>query len=333
VPVEVRRHRARPAEDKVVDLRQRSRPDIDDETLKAAFDTHLRLTLNCSSRTAETYAVHLKTFSAFLRDHNDGSSLLEVVNMDIKKYLLVRASEGIAPASRANETYALRAFYRYLQEENLVAHDPTAGVRIPQRPSTRTEVYSDDEAERVISWARSQPQPRWRVGAVLLFTLRYTGLRLTELVTLRLDQVNLDNRRISIRGKGDKPRVVPIPPVLVPVLREYLSDTRPSLPSSAYLFANPESPSTSHYYGRYCPRLVQELVKQAGEGAGVSGRHFPHRWRHTYATSLLRHGVDIHKVQRLLGHSAIATTIRYLHLDDVDLADAVDMAFPEGAGA
>jgi site-specific recombinase XerD len=75
---------------------------------------------------------------------------------------------------------------------------------------------------------------------------------------------------------------------------------------------------------------ITVLVKAAGAGAGVSGRHFPHRWRHSYATSLLRRGADIHVVQRLLGHSNIATTTRYLHLSDADLTDAVAKAFPEG---
>ena len=70
-------------------------------------------------------------------------------------------------------------------------------------------------------------------------------------------------------------------------------------------------------------------MREAGEVAGVSGRHFPHRWRHTYATSLLRRGVDVFKAKRLLGHSKLATTERYLHLVDDDLADAVDLAFPE----
>jgi len=103
---------------------------------------------------------------------------------------------------------------------------------------------------------------------------------------------------------------------------------RPELPGKKYFFSNPGSYANRTYHGRYCPRSVQEPVQDAGEKAGVGGRHFPHRWRHSYATSLLRHGVDIHLVQRLLGHSHIATTVRYLHLNDAYLADASDKAFP-----
>jgi integrase/recombinase XerD len=161
-----------------------------------------------------------------------------------------------------------------------------------------------------------------------LATLRYTGLRRNEIAMLRLDQVDLDARRISLVGKGDKARIVPIAPPLVPILDDYVGTLRPGRPTSAFFFVNPSSQRGGTNAGRYGPMSVSVLVRAAGTGAGVSGRHFPHRWRHSYATSLLRRGADIHVVQRLLGHSNIATTTRYLHLSDADLTDAVDKAFP-----
>jgi site-specific recombinase XerC len=100
----------------------------------------------------------------------------------------------------------------------------------------------------------------------------------------------------------------------------------PALASST--FVNPSAQHGGPYEGRYGPMAVAKLVQCAGTGAEVTGRHFPHRWRHSYATSLLRRGADIHVVQRLMGHSNIATTTRYLHLSDADLTDAVDKAFP-----
>ncbi len=104
----------------------------------------------------------------------------------------------------------------------------------------------------------------------------------------------------------------------------------PALAKSAFYFVNPSAQHGGRVEGRYGPVTVAKLVQRAGTGAAVTGRHFPHRWRHSYATSLLRRGVDIHIVGRLLGHSNIATTTRYLHLSDADLTDAVDKAFPAG---
>ena len=111
------------------------------------------------------------------------------------------------------------------------------------------------------------------------------------------------------------------------VLGEYLEEVRSRLPASPYFFANPMG--NRRLRGRYGPRALYGLVLEAGTPAGVAGRHFPHRWRQSYATSLVRRGEDIHVVQRLMGHSSITTTTRYLHLQDADLLAAIDRAFPE----
>ena len=223
---------------------------------------------------------------------------------------------------------AVRSFYRFLIAEGLSEENPASLVTLPSPGRPRVEFYSDPEADAIIEWAGAQPGLRWQVGRVLLLTLRYTGLRLNELVNLDTDEIDLDARRISLVGKGRKPQVVPIPHVLETVLREYLDEIRPKLPASSYLFANLRG--NGKLRGRYGPRALHNLVLEAGTGAGVTGRHHPHRWRHTYATSLVRRGEDIRVVQRLMGHSNIATTTRYLHLPDVDLLEAVDRAFPEG---
>ncbi len=129
------------------------------------------------------------------------------------------------------------------------------------------------------------------------------------------------------RRQGEQARIVPIAPPLAPILDDYVTSLRPALAKSGFFFVNPSSQIGGRT--RAASARVGDGVGQgAGTGAGVTGRHFPHRWRHSYATSLLRRGADIHVVQRLLGHSNIATTTRYLHLCDTDLADAVEKAFP-----
>jgi site-specific recombinase XerD len=303
--------------------------EIDDAALLAAFETHLRLTENRSEATVYTYRTHTRSFRRYLSAHHPEVTLLDVEARHVRAYLLEEAARGLSPMTRATALSAIKALFVYLVAEEMVSDDPAEAVRRPPGTRLRTEVYSEAEAEAILSWAANQTELRWQVGYAVIATFRYTGLRLSELVSLRLDQVDLEARRISLIGKGRKPRVVPIPPALVPVLDEYLTVLRPTLPSSLFVFANPGSVPSRQHYGRYCPRSVANLVQDAGLAAGIEGRHFPHRWRHSYATSLLRRGVDIHLVQRLLGHSNITTTTRYLHLDDADLADAVDQAFPK----
>lgn len=296
-------------------------------SLLDAFYHHLRTTFDRTKATADTYRFRVRSFDRYLQEHHRGVDLVDADATHVKAFLLHVASLGHAPGSRANDAYALRAFGAFLVEEGLARQNLAEGLRVRHRPKVRTEVYTDAEADQILNWVKSQESPRWKVGFVLFATLRYTGLRLSELVELPLDQVDLEARRIRVIGKGEKERVIPIPPVLMPILTQYLTEVRPELSSSRRVFANPSA--RSGYFGTYCPRIVQELVADAGRESGVPGRHFPHRWRHTYATSLLRRGVDIHMVQRLLGHSNIATTIRYLHLSISDLATAVDMAFPD----
>jgi len=200
-------------------------------------------------------------------------------------------------------------------------------VTIPSPSLGRVESYSNAEVDDIIKWASSQPEVRWRVGRVVLLALRYTGLRLAELVELRTNEVDLAARGISLVGKGRKPCVIPIPELLAVGLRDYLEDIRPTLTASPFIFNNPLNYGVSGKYGR---PVIHKLVRHAGVEAGVTGKHFPHRWRHTYATSLIRRGEDVHVVQRLMGHSNIATTTRYLHLSDADLNAAVDRAFAAG---
>src|ERR1035441_10052674 len=116
-----------------------------------------------------------------------------------------------------------------MSEEN-----PASLVTLASPVRSRIEFYSDAEADAIIEWASAQPGLRWQVGRAMLFTFRYTGLRLDELVSLRTEEVDLDARRISLVGKGRKPRVVPFPHLLEDVLRPYLDELRPKLPASSY---------------------------------------------------------------------------------------------------
>ena len=195
---------------------------------------------NRPKTTADTYRSHLKGFLRYLATAHPSVTLSGVTPFHVRAWLLHEATRGIEAITRSNDLFALRSFYRFLIAEGLSEENPAAAVTLPSPVRPRVEFYSDAEADAIIEWASSQPGLRWQVGRVLLLTLRYTGLRMKELVNLRTEEVDLEARRISLVGKGRKPRVVPIPHLLADVLREYLDELRPSLPKSAYLFANPK---------------------------------------------------------------------------------------------
>jgi site-specific recombinase XerD len=299
----------------------------DEDNLLDAYVAHLRLLEDRTQPTVDTYLSHVRSFFRHMADTNPSVDVEDATPSDVRSWLMHKSTRGNAPITRVTALYALRSFYRFLVAEGLCAANPADAVKLPSPSTPRAEFYTGPEADDIIGWATAQPGRRWQVGRVILLTLRYSGLRLNELATLTTAEVDLDARRISLVGKGRKPRVVPIPHPLATALQEYLTDVRPTLPASPYLFANPNAKRKGR--GRYSRGCVHGLVREAGASAGVSGRHFAHRWRHTYATSLMVRGEDIHVVQRLMGHATIATTTRYLHLSVADLTDAVDRAFPE----
>ena len=244
---------------------------IDEAMLLDGYPAHLRLLEDRPKTTAGTYRTHVKAFLRYLAATQASVALSEVTKLQVRAFFLHEANRGITPIARSTGLFALRSFYRFLIAEGLSEENPASLVTLPSPVRPRVEFYSDAEADAIIAWATTQPGLRWQVGRVLLLTLRYTGLRLKEVVTLRTEEVDLDARRISLVGKGRKPRVVPIPHLLADVLREYLDEIRPKLPVSSYLFANPRG--NGNLRGRYGARALHNLVLEAGTSAGVASRH------------------------------------------------------------
>ena len=203
----------------------------DEAALLDAYDAHLQLLENRPKTTAGTYRSHVKGFLRYLAINYPSVTLSEVSKLQVRAWFLHEANRGIAPVTRSTKLFAVRSFYRFLIAEDLSEENPASLVTLASPVRSRIEFYSDPEADAIIEWAAAQAGLRWQVGRVLLLTLRYSGLRAGELVSLRTEEVDLEARRISLVGKGRKPRVVPIPHLLADALREYLDEVRPSLPS------------------------------------------------------------------------------------------------------
>jgi len=233
---------------------------VDEAMLLDGYDAHLQLLENRPKTTANTYRSHVKGFLRYLAINYPSVALCEVTKLQVRAWFLHEANRGIAPVTRSTKLFAVRSFYRFLIAEDLSEENPASLVTLASPVRSRIEFYSDPEADAIIEWAAAQPDLRWQVGRVLLLTLRYSGLRAGELVNLRTEEVDLEARRISLVGKGRKPRVVPIPHLLADALREYLEELRPKLPESPYLFANPRGNRSLR--GRRCKyRLVVAMLE------------------------------------------------------------------------
>jgi integrase/recombinase XerC len=307
-----------------------------------AFLEYLRLNRNASAHTVAAYESDVSQFLAFAAQHLD--TTIEELEPSQLQLAIVRAfmadlyRQGHARASVARKLSAMRAFGRFLRREGWIDVNAAALAVAPKREQRVPAHLSMDEMSRLLEMPdRSDPLGR-RDGAILeLFYA--SGLRLSELVGLDLDNVNLRGRMVRVLGKGGKERVVPFNTATEESLRAWLGD-RASLriaqtrnAGSKTTMAKPRSQPREPVFvnfrgarltGRSVQRLVARYVAACSTRFGIS----PHALRHSFATHLLQRGADLRAIQELLGHVQLSTTQRYTHVNAAQLLDVYRKAHP-----
>jgi tyrosine recombinase XerC len=311
----------------------------------AAFLEHLRLNRNASAHTASAYESDITQFLDFAAQHLDQPHL-EPRNLDlgtIRAFMGELYRQGHARTSVARKLSALRAFGRYLRREGLIDTDPAALAASPKRERKVPAHLSIDEMKRLLEMPDVSDPLGCRDRAILeLFYA--SGLRLSELVGLDLDDANLRARMVRVMGKGAKERLVPFNSATEASLRAWLAkrlalraeqktgagdrgpktaDRRPKprVPSREPLFLNFRG---ARLTGRSVQRLVARYVSLCSTRFGIS----PHALRHSFATHLLERGADLRAIQELLGHVQLSTTQRYTHVNAAQLLDVYRKAHP-----
>ena len=212
---------------------------------------------------------------------------------------------------------ALRSFYRFLQEESLRKDNPTLPLQGPKPRRTLPHTLSELEVETLIHQPKTE-SPRGLRDAAMLEVLYATGLRVSELISLTLDQLELEAHLIRTIGKGSKERLVPIGKAATRCLTEYLDKGRPPLlkyPMAPYVFLNNRG-------GRLSRQGFWKILGQYGRQAGILKKISPHTLRHTFATHLLEGGADLRSIQTMLGHADISTTQIYTLVTHEHLREA-----------
>jgi site-specific recombinase XerD len=292
----------------------------------AAFADHELAVSGLAAATVASHRSYLRAYARWWEQARPGRDAATASTVDLADHLVAEARRGIGPGTRRAQAAALRHFYAWLVLTGATDADPTVGLALPRVPPLQPELYRPEEVVVVLDHLATLDDPRGRQRQAIVASLRYTGMRSGELRTLRRDQLDLDGARARVRSKGGHPRIVLLPAPLLAILRRFLTEVRPELGSSPLLLVNPH-PYVTTPDGGFGQQTLHREVELAGLGAGVPGRHFPHKWRHTYATELVRRGVDIHVVQRLLGHASISSTLGYVHLALDDLRATVDAVF------
>ncbi|MGB4029185.1 MAG: tyrosine-type recombinase/integrase [bacterium] len=239
----------------------------------------------------------------------------EVQQQHLRSYLNYLHNQGCKPSTIGHVVTVVKALFRFAVAKKILRKNPAARLRKPRVPKREKPYLKPGEVEALFL-AVEPGEANWRRNLTILLTFYYTGIRLEELLNLRLEDLSPDCSEMRIvRGKGDKSRLLPVHPVLQEALRLYLAKERVG-GEGEYLFTTRK--------GRPLSRsTVYQLVKKYAWRAGLEVNVTPHILRHTFATHLHQNKVDIYRISALLGHSNIENTAIYTHTDDALLREAV----------
>jgi integrase/recombinase XerD len=298
------------------------------ETFTQAIDAFLTYALaeqGLANPSIEAYGRDLNDFSRFVAARG-AVSPARVKHAAITVYLISLRRQGRAASTVKRRTAAIRSFYKYLQREGVLAHDPTLDLASPKLPRRLPRVLTVNEVERLM--ASPNPGALDGVRDLALLELMYaTGLRVSETVGLDLSDLDLAQEVVRCVGKGNKERLVPMGSQAVRSLRDYLGKARPRLVRGHATQALFVSRLGERFSRQGCWKLIRRYARRSGITTSLT----PHVLRHSFATHLLERGADLRAVQEMLGHASISMTQVYTHLTRERLRDVYRQSHPRDA--
>ncbi len=294
------------------------------DRLMDGFLLHLATERRLSGNTVEAYASDLRRFGTFVQ--NAGITVREFNRPRCLEFLTSVRTEGLSARSAARHVSSLRSFFRYLVREGVLADNPLAEVRGPKLGRPLPRYLTVTEVERLLD-APDRGTPEGMRDRAMLDLMYASGLRATEVVTLRLENVDMNAGFVRILGKRGKERVVPVAQASLDTLRDYLSSARP-----AFLRGKP--PTNELFLSRRGRRITRQTlwnrIARWAKAAGIRQKISPHVMRHSFAGHLLAGGADLRAVQAMLGHADIATTQIYTHVTPERLREIHRKHHPRG---
>lgn len=302
----------------------------DAKQLISDFLTYLEVERNRSERTVRNYDFYLRRFFDWTKCVSPEKITLDMVRQYrvwLNRYKNARG-KSMKKNTQNYHLIALRSFLKYLAKRDIDTLAPEK-IELARMPERTVSFLEPGELERmleaVLKNAPKDEQGRPSIVAVrdraIMELLFSTGMRVSELAGLTRDQVNLKNEEFTVRGKGDKPRIVFLSNQARYWIKEYLDRRRDPEP---FLFISHDRAAKGRDDAGLTPRSIQRLVERYAREAGITKRITPHVLRHTFATDLLRNGADIRSVQSMLGHSSITTTQIYTHITDERLKEVYE---------
>jgi len=287
-----------------------------------SFLEYLSVERGLAKNTIEAYKRDLKSFICYLRK-KDISNTNCVNRTTIVSYLLLMQKNGKASSSTSRACAAIKSFYQFLFREHIIKEDPTVNLDSPKLEHRLPKVLTIQEVEKLLS----QPDMTNPLGIrdrSMLELLYATGMRVSELISISIEDVNLEVGFLRCIGKGSKERIIPVGYVALKYLKQYISIAREQLlngKESKILFLNRQG-NTMTRQGFW------KIINKYSKKAGIYKKITPHTLRHSFATHLLENGADLRAVQEMLGHADISTTQIYTHLTRNKIKQVYDKTHP-----
>lgn len=286
------------------------------------YHAFLKLEKSLSENTIEAYQSDLNRFIDYLSDM--GLKYDSVSIDDFRHFLEELTNLGISVRSQARIISGIKSFYRFLQYEEILDEDPTELLEMPKLAMHLPEVLSVEEIDNIIEAIDMSKKEGIR-NRVIIEMLYGSGLRVSELIDVKISNIHFDEGYVCVIGKGNKQRLVPISSICKEYIKEYLHERaswRLLDGFEDYLFINRSGKNISRV-------AIFNIVKQLVELAGIKKTISPHTFRHSFATHLLEGGANLRDIQQMLGHSSILTTEIYTHIDVEYLRDTIMKFHPK----
>lgn len=276
-----------------------------------SFKDYLKLERSLSDNSIDAYLTDIDKLSQYLESINKPFNFKEVTTDDLKLFITWINELGMLPSTQARVISGLKSFFSFLQLEQIISVDPTEQLESPRLSRKLPDTLNIIEVNQLID-AVDASKPEGMRNKAMLETLYGCGLRVTELISLRISNIYFENEYIKVIGKGNKERIVPIGSTALKLIKIYIEESRVHISIKKgyedYIFLNRGGTGLSRI-------SVFTTIKSLALKAGINKSISPHTFRHSFATHLIEGGADLRAVQEMLGHSSITTTEIYTHLD------------------
>ena len=288
------------------------------------FKNYLKLERGLSMNSIESYEFDLIQFKNFIIENSINESPKKCSSSTVKRYLYKNFSNKKS-RSQARSISALKSFFNYLLFEGEIHSSPINDIESPKIENKLPEVLTEDEIKRLISSVNLDSEFGQR-NKTIIEVLYGTGIRVSELIDLKLSNIFFKENILKVTGKGNKERFVPLGKIAIIEIKKYLNNRDKLKINSKFsdiLFLN--------RYGRQLTRsMIFKVINDSSKNAEIDKKISPHTLRHSYATHLLKNGADLRTIQLILGHESITTTEIYTHLDTFHLEEVLKKYHPRG---